>query len=263
MKKKAIMIRVGIDSASAKRAGIDSPTEKWNAPCNPENREFVYVPDPAHPPKDPSLDGYYQNIITPALKQFGRDNNCHISLRNWVCNESAHLDPDFRSGYLSYGNTYNNKGKPLKEFCEEDGDRFVIFYNSMKRIDKPKPLEYGIIGILKVQAVKQVKDISDEAEIKRNIHTRRDPPVCTDVVVFGDPEASGRLEKYLPIGKRRCNNNYYVKDSLVDAWGGVCKKDGKKHTGWLNMSTPIWLCNAPRFFEWWEQQNPRLIHKNN
>ena len=134
----------------------------------------------------------------------------------------------------------------------------------MQPIDKPEEtgnLEYGIIGRLKVQAVpKPVKDIMDEAEIERNIHTRRSPRVDTDVVVFGEPEGSARLEKYLPIGvyeKRKKESKYYVRDSLANEWGGV------SNNGYIQMSYPAWLDNPERFFEWWERQNPRLIHKHN
>jgi hypothetical protein len=124
-------------------------------------------------------------------------------------------------------------------------------------------LEYGIIGILKVQAVKHVGDITDETEIERNIHTRRLCRVLDDVVIFGAPEESGQLEKYLPIGEQRSNNYYYLRDSLVDEWGGLCKKDGTKSKGAIQMSNPVRPCDQPKFFRWWDRQNPRLIQENN
>lgn len=120
---KAILLRVGIDSG--KYAG------EWNAPCNPANRDFVYVPVPAgNRFKDPSLDEYYVENITLALDVFSQRNQCHEVLPESLKSESAHLDPDFSSCRLSYGNSYNHKGKPLNEFCKEDGERYVIFYNS-------------------------------------------------------------------------------------------------------------------------------------
>ena len=113
IKMKAVMIRVGIDS--------DKDNGAWNARCNPENGDFVYVPVPGEEQyQDSILDGHYANIITPALERFSAKNNYHISLPDRVMRRSAHLNPDFRVGYLSYGDTcknygneYNSKGKAL------------------------------------------------------------------------------------------------------------------------------------------------------
>ena len=252
---KVIMIRVGIDRGEY--------SGEWNAPCNPENGDFLYIPVPAGDrDEDPSLDGYYADTIASAIDKFSQRNHSHVSLPEWIKNESAHLDPDFCSCRLSYGNSNNNKGKALLELTTGD---IVIFYNSMQPINKPEQtgnLEYGIIGKLKVQAIKQVAAITDEAEIKRNIHSRRSNRVPTDVVVFGEPDESGRLEKYLPIGKyeRLANYSrsfYWLRNSLVEEWNGVNHR-------YIQMSlNPIKLCDAHRFLEWWERQNPRLVHTNN
>lgn len=154
----------------------------------------------------------------------------------------------------------------MKKLGDGDGDKFVIFYSSMEPIHEPRPLEYGIIGILKVQTVKQVKDITDAAETSRNIHARRCAPVGTDVVVFGEPaDKSGRLERYLPIGEQWSNGSYYLQDSLKGEWGGICNITGSTDIkGGIQRSFyPIWLCNPRKFFEWWEQQNPTLVQINN
>lgn len=252
---KAIMIRVGVDSGEH--------SGEQNAPCNPENGDFLYVPVPAGDRyEDPSLNAYYADTIAPAIEAFSQRNHTQVCLPEWIKNDSAHLDPDFRSCRLSYGNSANNKGKALLELAAGD---IVIFYNSMQPINKPEQtgnLEYGIIGRLTVQAIKQVAAITDEAEIQRNIHSRRANRVPTDVVVFGAPDDSGRLEKYLPIGKYERLENYsrsfyWLKDSLVAEWGGVNHR-------YIQMSlNPIKLCDAPRFLEWWHRQNPRLVHANN
>ena len=102
----------------------------------------------------------------------------------------------------------------------------MMFYSSMEPIRKPRPLEYGIIGMLKVQAVKHVNQITVEAELSRNIHARLRPHRDTDVVLFGDLERSGRLDKYLPIGEQRENGIYYLSEALKTEWGGVCGKSG-------------------------------------
>ena len=262
----AILLRVGIDSG--KHAG------EWNAPCNPESGDFVYVPVPAGDRHEESpMKTYYADIISPALERFSVDNYFNISLPCWLEDDPAHLDPDFRVGRLSYGNSlYNESGPPdgraiaLKTLGDAVGERFVIFYNSMEPINKPRPLEYGIIGILKVQTVKQVKDITDAVEISRNIHARRCAPVGTDVVVFGEPsDKSGRLERYLPIGEQRSNGSYYLQESLKREWGGICNITGSTDIrGGIQRSFyPIWLCNPRKFFEWWEKQNPTLMQKNN
>lgn len=262
----AMLLRVGIDSG--KYAG------KWNAPCNPESGDFVYVPVPAGDrPEEPSMNRHYADKIARALEKFSADNDCHISLPNKVKNSPAHLDPDFRVGCLSYGNSLHNESGPpdgramaLMKLGDAVGERFVIFYNSMEPINEPRPLEYGIIGILKVQVVKQVREITDEAEFTRNIHARRYSRVGSDVVVFGEPsDKSGRLENYLPIGEQRSNGSYYLQESLKREWGGICNITGSTDIkGGIQRSFyPIWLCNPRKFFEWWEQQNPTLMQKNN
>lgn len=246
------MIRVGIDS------GVSGGS--WNAPCNPVNRDFVYVPVPSRGRyTDPLLDRYYAENIAAAVREFCQRNRCQVSIRKGLENESAHLDPDFCSRRLSYGNSLDNRAKEMLTLVAGD---FVIFYNSMKPI-KPlqsgNSLEYGIIGILKVQTVEPVNGRRDE----RNIHTRRPNLVASDVVVYGDSEESGRLEKYLPIGEcktRRGNmrSHYYVKETLAHEWGGV-RGVGSIHRA----VNPVRLTNPPQFFEWWGRQNPSLIHRNN
>lgn len=256
---KAIMIRVGIDKSSG----------GWNARCNLENRDFVYVPVPSEAGyADPSMDRYYAEDVTEALERFSTRNQCHVSMPASLRGKSAHLDPDFRVGYLSYGSypiiegsgKKYQQGVAMRELSPGD---YVIFYNSMQPVSKPDKtgnLVYGIIGILKVRSVKQVSDITDEAEIQANIHTRRPYRVPTDVVVYGEPEKSGRLEKYLPIGvyeARKKKSQYYIKQSLADEWGGVSHKYIQRAMNPVNLHNPI------RFFEWWEQQNPTLMHTNN
>ena len=183
------------------RVGIDKGSGGWNAPCNQENWDFVYVPVPTREePEDCSLAGYYENDIASDIGRFSARNDNQTclydyqeKLREGLADNSAHLDPDFCSCRLSYGNSNDNRAIAMSELAPGDS---MIFFSSMEPIMGPKrPLEYGIIGILKVQAVKRVGDITEEAEIERSIHTRRSRRVPDDVVVFGEPsEESGTTE---------------------------------------------------------------------
>ena len=258
------------------RVGIDSKNGKWNAPCNPKNRDFVYVPVPVrNEPEDSSLGEYYANDLALDIERFSARNHnlkCLEDYQKRLCNgladKSAHLDPDFRSCRLSYGNSNGSDGRAISMSKLVPGD-FVIFYNSMMPISPLKTgnLEYGIIGRLKVQAKpKPVEDITDEAEIARNIHTRRPCQVPDDVVVFGEPsEESGRLKKYLPIGKQWNNKNYYLRDSLVNEWGGICGKgiDDQQSIQMAKQAVKIRLCDPDKFLDWWDEHATKLIHKNN
>ena len=143
-----------------------------------------------------------------ALDEFSQRNHCHDVMRlpkfkrfeRWVKNESAHLDPDFRKGYLSYGNSVGRRAEAMLEL--ERGD-FVIFYNSMNSIKKLETgkKEYGIIGILKVQTVRtveEVNDCADECFKKRNIHTRypepeQDPDRCGCIWLNKGERTAGKI----------------------------------------------------------------------
>ena len=244
---QAILIRVGIDSTTE--------SGNWNAPCNPKNGDFVYVPiketDRANVL---GMERHYANHIIPALDRFSERNNQIISLPSHLLNKRMHLDPDFDC--LTYGDT-DRRGKPLLKFVEDD---LVVFYAGLEPI-KPianDRLEYALIGMLVVKEIVQVKDISDTRRFDENAHTRISSPKPTDIVVRGKQRVSGRFENYIPIGERR-EGKYRVKCPLLDEWGGLCVKNG-----YIERSAHPPLFRQPeRFFNWLQQQNPQLIQANN
>ena len=244
---QAILIRVGID--------LTTESGNWNAPCNPKNGDFVYVPiketDRANVL---GMERHYANHIVPALDRFSERNNHTISLPPHLLNERIHLDPDF--GYLTYGDT-DRRGKPLLKFVEDD---LVIFYAGLDPI-KPLPdnrLEYALIGMLVVKEIVQVKDISDTKRFDENAHTRIYSSRPTDVIVRGKQKVSGRFESYIPIGEYR-DGAYRVKRPLLDKWGGLSVKDG-----YLQRSANLPLfCQPEHFFNWLQQQKPQLMQANN
>ena len=242
---QAILIRVGIDSTT--KSGL------WNAPCNPKNGDFVYVPI-RETNRTRGMKRHYDNQIIPALDRFSERNNHTISLPPYLLYEPMHLDPDFN--YLTYGDT-ERRGKPLLKFVADD---LVIFYASLDPI-KPIPdnrLEYALIGMLVVKEIVQVKDISDPRRFDENAHTRIYSPKPTDIVVRGKREGSGRFESYIPIGEYR-DDAYRVQRPLLDKWGGLSVKDG-----YLQRSANPPLFRQPeRFFNWLQQQNPQLMQANN
>ena len=244
---QAILIRVGID--------LTTESGNWNAPCNPKNGDFVYVPiketDRANVL---GMERHYANHIIPALDRFSERNNHIISLPSHLLNKRMHLDPDFDC--LTYGDT-DRRGKPLLKFVEDD---LVIFFASL---DPIKPitndrLEYALIGMLVVKEIVQVKDISDTRRFDENAHTRISSPKPTDIIVRGKQEVSGRFESYIPIGEYR-DDAYRVQRSLLDKWGGLSVKNG-----YLQRSANLPLFRQPeRFFNWLQQQNAQLIQANN
>lgn len=244
---QAILIRVGID--------LTTESGNWNAPCNPKNGDFVYVPiketDRANVL---GMERHYANHIIPALDRFSERNNHIISLPPHLLNERMHLDPDFDC--LTYGDT-DRRGKLLLKFVEND---LVVFYaglESIKSITNNK-LEYALIGMLVVKEIVQVKDISDTGRFDENAHTRIFPSKPTDVVVRGKQGISGRFESYIPIGEYR-DRAYRVQRPLLDKWGGLSVKNG-----YLQRSAnPPMFCQPERFFNWLQQQEPRLMQSNN
>lgn len=244
---QAILIRVGIDSTT--------DSGKWNAPCNPKNGDFVYVPiretDRANAP---GMRRYYDDHIIPVLDKFSERNNHTISLPPYLLNERMHLDPDF--DYLTYGDT-DRRGKPLLKFVEDD---LIVFYAALEPIQPitSDKLEYALIGMLVVKEIVQVKDISDPRRFDENAHTRISSPRPTDIVVRGKQEVSGRFESYLSIGECR-DDAYRVQRLLLDKWGGLSVKNG-----YLQRSANPPLFRQPeRFFNWLQQQNPQLMQANN
>ncbi len=202
MSLKVILIRVGVDQTFG----------QWNAPCNPESNDFVYVPIPQiESPNKIGLEKRYINSIVPVLSRFSNENKVSIQLPQNLIDKRMHLDPDF--DHLSYGDT-KDRGRKLLEFTEND---VLIFYSSYKSIYKSEKLIYALMGMLVVKTVERVANITSNFD--ENAHTRYLHRIGTDIVVKGKSNISGRFEKCIPIGEFR-NNSYRVKTGILEEWGG-------------------------------------------
>ena len=231
------------------RVGIDSSLESgnWNAPVNTDTNEFAYVPirenninKKMHPGMETSYDEFKDSC-----RNFG------ITLPFRLQKEFTHLDPDF--SYLSYGDQ-NARGKPLDRLNQDD---LLVFYAGLKPIKQCEhKIVYALIGLYVVDRVVSAKEIA-KRDWHRNAHTRR---VCddTDLVVFGKPNISGRLERCLVIGEYR-ENAYRVRKELLEEWGGLTVNDG-----WIQRSAVLPQFKEPvKFKKWFEQKGIGLMARNN
>ncbi len=242
---KAILVRVAIDGSE--------DSGDWNAPCNPETGDFVYVPiQQTKIPNALGMERYYSKLIVPALDSFSKRNNDSISLPDHLIEKHMHLDPDFE--HLTYGDT-SSRGKKLLDFKEDD---LVVFYASLEPIKKTKDnLVYALIGALVVKEIVRVKDVEPN-RFDENAHTRNAERKDSDIVVRGKEGVSGRFEKCIPIGELR-GKVYRVKKHILNDWGGLEIKDG-----YIQRSANPPLFEDPeRFYKWLKKQNPKLIQANN
>jgi len=154
MPLKAILIRVGVDQTFG----------QWNAPCNPETNDFVYVPIPQiETPNALGLEKRYIDSIVPALSRFSSENKVNVNLPQNLIDKKMHLDPDFN--YLSYGDT-KNRGRKLLSFNEDD---ILIFYSSYQSIYASAKLIYALMGMLVIKTIEKVGDINSNFD--ENAHT--------------------------------------------------------------------------------------------
>lgn len=241
MSFKAILIRVGIDQAFG----------NWNAPCNPETGDFVYVPIPQDSENIPGLEKHYADTIKPALKKFSTKNNVTIPLPENLENKRMHLDPDFN--HLSYGDT-KNRGRRLLDFNKGD---VVVFYSGLRSINDESELIYALTGLLVIRSIDRVNDVLPN-DYDSNAHTRNIKNVDTDIIVRGEAEISGRFKKCIPIGEFR-NKSYRVKTEILYEWGNIGVKDG-----WIQRSVnpPLFL-NPEKFMKWLHDKSPVLLASNN
>ena len=238
---RAILIRVAVDQAYG----------NWNAPCNPESGDFVYVSIPQTAPNIAGMERWYDKLVKPALVEFSARNQVDVSLPQQLHGGRMHLDPDYDN--LSYGDTAV-RGKKLLSFREND---WVVFYSSLRPIHGGTSLVYALTGLLVVESIRRVHDIP-ESEFDQNAHTRLLERSSTDIVVRGKLGISGRFSKYIDIGEFR-NNSYRVRKEILDAWGGLSVNDG-----WIQRSAnpPLFL-EPDRFYNWFISINPGLQQKNN
>ena len=164
-----------------------------------------------------------------------------------------HLDPDF--DYLSYGDQ-GARASQLRTKLSQ-GDR-IVFYSGLKDVHDGPRLVYAIVGIFVVEDIVLATSVPESAR-NANAHSRRIlAEGAQDIVVRGNPQLSGRLERCLPVGEWR-NRAYRVRLDLLEAWGGLSVKDG-----YLQRSArlPEFL-DPGRFLDWFESKRPKLIRANN
>ena len=249
---KALLVRVGIDRTSG----------EWNAPVNPVTYEFAYVPIPENEGTVvySEYKRTYEEFKKPCEKL-----GCPLPSKVIEKYTSVHLDPDFQ--WLTYGDA-GQKGKQLKEAGLSDGD-ILVFYASLKPTSSPKgktgDLIYAIIGLYVLgKPGVPAKDIPKE-NWHVNAHTRREPK-DDDIVFFGKKGLglSGRLERCIQIGEYIAGK-YWLKQRFFNEWEcfsfprkGVVTKLCLQRSGALPH-----FCNAKKFYEWFRNQNNRLVECNN
>jgi len=245
------------------RVGIDQTYGKWNAPVDPESKEFVYVPIPESRKKFmPGMKLIYRDIVFPALDKFCRKHKLDLRslkfpLKRWK--DVMHLDPDF--DHLTYGDTNrkrHRRGKKIECYWRKHDSGFIAFFASLEPIKPCKhKLIYALIGFYEIEEVLKAKDVP-KARARENAHTRRANYEKTDVIVRAKKMVSGRLEKCIPIGEFR-DGSYRVRRDLLKEWGKLSVKNG-----YIQRSAVLPEFNDPeKFYKWFRQQKVHLLKMNN
>jgi Nucleotide modification associated domain 3 len=235
---RCLLVRVGAD-----RSGGGG---SWNAPVDSASNEFAYVAIPETRAVRAGMEKPY-SALAPTLSKFGVTLPDHLRARH------MHLDPDF--DYLSYGDQ-GARARQLRTKLSQ-GDR-IVFYSGLKDVHDSPRLAYAIVGIFVVDDIVLATNVPASAR-NANAHSRRIlAEGAQDIVVRGNQQLSGRLERCLPFGEWR-NCAYRVRLDLLEAWGGLSVKDG-----YLQRSArlPEFL-DPERFLDWFESKRPRLIRANN
>jgi hypothetical protein len=235
--KKVLLVRVGADMSGGGGS--------WNAPIDSRTGKFAYVPIPDKKPHRNGLERNYREVAR-AVSTFG------VLLPHALADSTMHLDPDYE--HLTYGDQ-GRKGKQIASTMTK-GD-LLVFYSGLRCVAS-RSLIYAITGILTVSDILRAQDIS-KSDWHKNAHTRRDiSMIADDIVVFGMPESSGRLERAIPIGEFR-SRAYRVTRPLLGIWGGISATDG-----YLQRSARIpHVLNPAAFCQWWLDQSAALVAQNN
>lgn len=235
---KGLLVRVGADQSEG--GGF------WNGPADSRDGRFVYVSIPECQPSREGLSKPY-SALRPMLDAFGHPLPGHLGGRD------MHLDPDF--DHLTYG----DQGERAKQLVEKVGSGdLLVFYAGLRDVHPAKQLVYALIGLFVIDKIVRGEDVPTH-RWGENAHTRRVPsPDVRDVIVRARPQASGRLERCIPIGSYR-ERAYRVWPHLQDTWGGLTVRDG-----YLQRSARLpEFQDAPRFYEWFKSQGVGLIQRNN
>jgi hypothetical protein len=130
------------------------------------------------------------NALAPALSKFGVTLPDHLRARH------MHLDPDF--DYLSYGDQ-GARASQLRTKLSQ-GDR-IVFYSGLKDVHDSPRLVYAIVGIFVVDDIVLATSVPKSAR-NATAHSRRIlAKGAQDIVVRGNQQLSGRLERCLPFGE--------------------------------------------------------------
>jgi hypothetical protein len=201
------------------RVAIDSTAGQWNAPCRPDGT-FCYVPIPEKR-RSANYDHTYDEFA-PFTQPFGE------FLPSRLKGKTCHLDPDFH--HLTYGDA-GQRGRRIQERLRdapnpdnpgrEITEDFIVFWAALKSVNT-RQLVCAIIGFYRVAYWKRAIDVLHR-DCHRNAHTRYDvEDASNEVVVFANPEGSGRLKRFLEIGcASSVNRQQCVHPHLLGAWGGV------------------------------------------
>jgi hypothetical protein len=242
MKPKGLLMRVGIDKTFG----------QYNAPINPGTNDYLYMPIPEdrHTFKADMQTSYAD--IAPHFRVWAAENSYAADFPTHLQQRNCHLDPDFSC--LTYGDQGTGRGSRVKQLVKGD---FLAFFGSFKPIRAcSHTLIYALFGMMVVDKVIKVSDLSD-SDLSRNAHSRIADMNAEHLVVFAQPEYSGRFEKAIPIGELR-RGAYRVTTETLDAWGGLEVKDG-----FIQRSIcPPWFTNASQFMKWFQTHHLRLIHNN-
>ena len=128
------------------RVAVDQTYGAWNAPVNPGNNEFVFVPIPEEQTMRTEMATPYRTLRR-ALARFKAANPSVpadiFSLPQHLSSKNMHLDPDFE--HLTYGDSGTRRGRGLTRLRPGD---VVAFYSGLKPIaPRPRPLLYALIGL--------------------------------------------------------------------------------------------------------------------
>ncbi len=240
---KGVLLRVGCDSTP--KGG------NWNAPVNLRSLEYVYVPIAGHEERYEHLGSCpTYGIFSSALGRLGVALPPHLTPSTKV-----HLDPDFTS--LTFGEPYRDKTGKLssrgRTLDQLDAGDFIAFFAGFRAVGHPRsfPLPYCLFGILRVQSKTFVGDLPVDKRYSC-AHGRR-KGAENDLVIWGDPKASGRFPKAIPIGEYR-NRAYRVTKELLHEWGDLTVNDG-----YLQRSAiPPFFLDPHKFQYWLDRQEKAL-----
>ena len=241
------------------RVGVDGEYGEWNAPVDPVDWSFVYIPIPEY------ADSQRAGMET-TYREFESALTGWPKMPRRLARMNTHLDPDFRC--LTYGDD-EKRGKGIAGMGPGD---FIVFYAGLRPTRPTRDnLVYALIGQMFVKEVLRIRDISKE-RFHENAHTRcvEGTYSSSDVILRAQADRSGRYSTCIPIGSRRRGKPrpegpnrrpglaYRVLPELLDIWGGL-----SVHDGWIERSATLPSFNRPeKFLKWIEKKGPKLLHSN-